>query len=222
MLDADALNALLPQTQCTSCGYPDCAHYAQAIAHGEAEINLCPPGGAEGIERLALATGRPVIPLNPTHGIEGPRFLAVVDEAWCIGCTKCIDACPVDCIVGAPKQMHTVIEADCTGCELCIPACPVDCISLVPVHAEEPRPTGWAAWGDAQARQARAAYEARGARRARLKAEQEARLEAKAAHKLEHLAELTKVSDEAELARKRAVVEAAMARARARRQSPTG
>ena len=222
MLDADQINALLPQTQCTSCGYPDCAHYAQAIARGEAEINLCPPGGAEGIERLARATGRPVIPLNPAHGIEGPRFLAVVDEAWCIGCTKCIEACPVDCIVGAPKQMHTVIEADCTGCELCIPACPVDCISLVPVHAQEPRPTGWVAWGTAEAEQARAAYEARNARRARLKAEQEARLEAKAAHKLAHLAELTQVSDEAELARKRAVVEAAMARARARRQSPTG
>ena len=220
MLDADQINALLPQTQCTSCGYPDCAHYAQAIARGEAEINLCPPGGAEGIERLARATGRPVIPLNPAHGIEGPRFMAVVDEAWCIGCTKCIEACPVDCIVGAPKQMHTVVEADCTGCELCIPACPVDCISLVPVHAEEPRPTGWAAWGAPQADQARLAYEARNARRVRLKAEQEARLEAKAAHKLEHLAELTKVSDEDELARKRAVVEAAMARARARRQPP--
>ena len=220
MLDADQINALLPQTQCTSCGYPDCAHYAQVIARGEAEINLCPPGGAEGIERLARVTGRPVIPLNPVHGIEGPRFLAVVDEAWCIGCTKCIEACPVDCIVGAPKQMHTVVEADCTGCELCIPACPVDCISLVPVHAEEPRPTGWAAWGAPQADQARAAYEARNTRRARLKTEQEARLEAKAAHKLEHLAELTKVSDEDELARKRAVVEAAMARARARRQPP--
>jgi electron transport complex protein RnfB len=218
MLDADQINALLPQTQCTSCGYPDCAHYAQAIARGEAEINLCPPGGAEGIERLAKATGRPVIPLHPEHGIEGPRFLAVVDEGWCIGCTLCIKACPVDCIVGAPKQMHTVIEADCTGCELCIPACPVDCISLVPVHAQEPRPTGWAAWSQTDADKARQSYEEGQARHQRLQAEQEARLAAKAAHKLEHLAELTKTTDEAELARKRSVVEAALARARARRQ----
>jgi len=220
MLDADQINALLPQTQCTSCGYPDCAHYAQAIARGEAEINLCPPGGAEGIERLAQATGRPVIPLHPEHGIEGPRFLAVVDEGWCIGCTLCIKACPVDCIVGAPKQMHTVIEADCTGCELCIPACPVDCISLVPVHTQEPRPTGWAAWSQRDADKARQRYEEGQARHQRLQAEHEARQAAKAAHKLAHLAELTKTTDEAELARKRSVVEAALARARARRQQP--
>jgi electron transport complex protein RnfB len=218
MLDADQINALLPQTQCTSCGYPDCAHYAQAIARGEAEINLCPPGGAEGIERLAKATGRPVIPLHPEHGIEGPRFLAVVDEGWCIGCTLCIKACPVDCIVGAPKQMHTVIEADCTGCELCIPACPVDCISLVPVHAQEPRPTGWAAWSQQDADKARQSYEEGQARHQRLQAEREARMATKATHKLDHLAELTKTTDEAELARKRSVVEAALARARARRQ----
>ncbi len=218
MLDADQINALLPQTQCTSCGYPDCAHYAQAIARGEADINLCPPGGAEGIERLAQATGRPVIPLHPAHGIEGPRFLAVVDEAWCIGCTLCVKACPVDCIVGAPKQMHTVIEADCTGCELCIPVCPVDCISLVPVHTEAPRPTGWAAWSQADADKARQRYEQRQTRRQRLQAEHDERLAEKAAHKLANLAELTKTSDEAELARKRSVVEAALARARARRQ----
>jgi len=218
MLDADQINALLPQTQCTSCGYPDCAHYAQAIARGEADINLCPPGGAEGIERLAKATGRPVIPLHPEHGVEGPRFLAVVDEGWCIGCTLCIKACPVDCIVGAPKQMHTVIEADCTGCELCIPACPVDCISLVPVHVQEPRPTGWAAWSQLDADQARQRYEEGQARHQRLQAEHEARMAAKATHKLDHLAELTKTTDEAELARKRSVVEAALARARARRQ----
>jgi len=220
MLDADQINALLPQTQCTRCGYPDCARYAQALARGEAEINLCPPGGAEGVARLAEATGRPVIPLNPEHGIEGPRVWAVIDESWCIGCTLCIKACPVDSIIGAPKQMHTVIEDLCTGCELCIPACPVDCISLVPVHAQEPRPTGWAAWPQAEADQARTRYADRQTRQQRLQAEHDARLAAKAKHKLAHLAELTKTTDEDELARKRAVVEAALARARARRQSP--
>jgi len=217
MVDAARINALLPQTQCTSCGYPDCARYALAIADGEANINQCPPGGAEGIRRLAELTGRPVIPLNPANGIEGPRYLAVIDEDWCIGCTLCIKACPVDCIVGASKQMHTVIESDCTGCELCIPACPVDCISLVPVH-EEPAPTGWAAWSQADADSARERHEQTRHRRQRAQAEHEERLREKAEHKLAHLAELTKISDEAELARKRAVVEAALARARARRQ----
>ena len=122
----------LPQTQCTRCGYPDCAAYAQAIAAGDAAINQCPPGGAEGIRRLSRLTGLPALPLNPEHGAEGPRSVAWIDEAWCIGCTLCIKACPVDCIVGGNKRMHTVIESQCTGCELCIPACPVDCIALVP------------------------------------------------------------------------------------------
>jgi len=135
---ANLIDAALPQTQCTRCGYPDCRRYAQAIAEG-ASINRCPPGGTQGIERLAALTGRPVMPLDPEHGHEGPRKLALIDEAWCIGCTLCIKACPVDCIVGAPKLMHTVIESQCTGCELCIPACPVDCISLT----ETGRQTGW-------------------------------------------------------------------------------
>lgn len=149
---ADALNDALPQTQCTRCGYPDCRSYAEAIAAGDAQINQCPPGGAEGIARLASITGRPVMPLNPANGAEGPRRLAVIDEAWCIGCTLCLDACPVDCIVGGPKRMHTVIDDLCTGCELCIPACPVDCISLVDAS---PGRTGWAAWSGALAAQAR-------------------------------------------------------------------
>lgn len=149
---AEALNDALPQTQCTRCGYPNCRAYAQAMADGEAEINQCPPGGAEGITRLARITGRPVIPLNPTNGHEGPRQLAVIDEAWCIGCTLCLPACPVDAIVGGPKRMHTVIEPLCTGCELCIPVCPVDCISLVNVTGER---TGWHAWSETQAAEAR-------------------------------------------------------------------
>ncbi|MDP3084513.1 MAG: RnfABCDGE type electron transport complex subunit B, partial [Rubrivivax sp.] len=128
-----ALDAALPQTQCTRCGYPDCRGYAQAIASGEAAINRCPPGGAEGIARLATISGQPPLPLDPSCGAEGARALAVIDEAWCIGCTLCIKACPVDCIVGASKLMHTVIDDLCTGCELCVPACPVDCIAMVAV-----------------------------------------------------------------------------------------
>ncbi|CAN5173019.1 hypothetical protein BH11PSE9_BH11PSE9_28200 [soil metagenome] len=152
---ANALNDALPQTQCTRCGYPDCRSYAQAIAEGDAEIDQCPPGGAEGVARLARLTGRAPLPLNPTNGHEGPRLLAVIDEAWCIGCTLCLAACPVDCIVGGPKAMHTVIDAQCTGCELCVPACPVDCISLVPVTGER---TGWQAWSEPQAAEARERY----------------------------------------------------------------
>jgi Na+-translocating ferredoxin:NAD+ oxidoreductase subunit B len=211
---ADALNAALPQTQCTRCGYPDCRSYAQAIAAGDADINRCPPGGAEGIVRLASIAQRAVLPLEASRGVEGPRALAVIDEAWCIGCTLCIKACPVDCIVGASKLMHTVIDADCTGCELCVPACPVDCIAMVPVTGER---SGWAAWSAAQAAQARSSYEFRSARLQREKAEQDERLAAKAQAKLEDLAAHSSIDDPEALARKRAVVEAALARARERK-----
>ena len=152
----EALDDALPQTQCTRCGYPDCRRYAQAIAAGEAEINQCPPGGAEGIARLAAITGRAVSPLNPVNGVEAPRRRAVIDEAWCIGCTLCLKACPADAIVGGPKGMHTVIASQCTGCELCLPPCPVDCIALVP--ASGPR-TGWQAWSAPQASEARERYD---------------------------------------------------------------
>jgi len=126
----DSIDALLPQTQCTRCGYPACRDYAQAIARGEANINQCPPGGHSGIEALARLLGREPMPLNPVHGVEKPREIAVIDEDVCIGCTKCIAACPVDAIVGAAKLMHTVIADECSGCELCIAPCPVDCIAM--------------------------------------------------------------------------------------------
>ena len=144
----------MPQTQCTRCGYPDCKRYAEAIALDGAAINRCPPGGAAGVAALAALTGQAVVPLDVDCGLETARQRAVIDEAWCIGCTLCLDVCPVDCIVGASKHMHTVVAAQCTGCELCIPVCPVDCIVLVPASGAL---TGWAAWspelaGDAKRR----------------------------------------------------------------------
>jgi electron transport complex protein RnfB len=216
---ADRIEAALPQTQCTRCGYPDCRAYAEAIARGEAGIAQCPPGGAEGVQRLSTLTGLPVVPLDPSHGTEGPRQLAVIDETWCIGCTLCIKACPVDCIVGAPKSMHTVIEPLCTGCELCLPACPVDCISLETVT---PGLSGWAAWSPAQADTARQRYAFHRLRVERERAEQDERLAAKAASKLADLASASQITDPEALARKRAVVEAALERARARRRGPAG
>ncbi|MGO4390583.1 RnfABCDGE type electron transport complex subunit B [Variovorax sp. M-6] len=189
----------LPQTQCTRCGYPDCAGYAEAIAAHEADINQCPPGGAEGVQRLARLTGRPVRAIDPQFGVEGPRALAVIDEAWCIGCTLCLDACPTDAIVGIHKRMHTVIDAHCTGCELCIPACPVDCISLETVT---PGRSGWQAWSQEQADHARARYEAHASRRAKAAPS--------AAPANDAQADAPDATD-----RKRAIVEAALARARA-------
>ena len=148
--------AVLPQTQCTRCGYPDCEAYADAIERQEAGINQCPPGGEEGIQRLSALTGLPVLPLNPANGSEGPRHIAWIDEKWCIGCTLCISACPTDAILGASKQMHTVIEDACTGCELCLPVCPVDCIHLENVTLDK---SGWNAWTQALADQAKNRYE---------------------------------------------------------------
>jgi electron transport complex protein RnfB len=128
----DQIDELLPQTQCRRCLYPGCRPYAQAIASGLADINQCPPGGEAGIRALAQLLGREFRPLNPEHGVEGPTMLAWIDEQVCIGCTKCIQACPVDAIIGAPKLMHTVIRDECTGCELCVAPCPVDCIVMLP------------------------------------------------------------------------------------------
>jgi electron transport complex protein RnfB len=212
---AARIQTALPQTQCTRCGFADCAAYTQAVAAGQAPINQCPPGGAEGVRRLAALTGQPALPLDPARGAEAPRQVAWIDEAWCIGCTLCIKACPVDCIIGAHKRMHTVIEEQCTGCALCAPACPVDCIMLE--NASGAR-TGWDAWSARQAAQARARYEFASARRQRTAQEHAQRLQEKAEHKLAHLPELTKGATGAELERKRAVIKAALARARQRRE----
>lgn len=132
---AERIDRLLPQTQCGQCGYAGCRPYAQAMARGVADLNQCPPGGEAGIRALARLLGRDPEPLDPTHGIEKPKAIALIDETICIGCTKCIQACPVDAIVGAPRLMHTVVAELCTGCELCLPPCPVDCIDMVPPAA---------------------------------------------------------------------------------------
>jgi Na+-translocating ferredoxin:NAD+ oxidoreductase subunit B len=213
------IHQALPQTQCTRCDYPDCLSYAQAIAAGEADINQCPPGGAEGVARLASITQQVARPLNDNNGIEGPVTVAIIDEAWCIGCTLCIKACPVDAIVGTNKAMHTVIESACTGCELCIPACPVDCISLDSVSGER---TGWQAWSAVQADTALARYTARQARLKLEETEHNERLEAKAKHKLADLGAASQHTDAAVLDSKRAVIEAALARAAAKRAAQHG
>lgn len=212
---ARRIDQALPQTQCQRCGYPDCASYARAVAEGSAGINQCPPGGEEGVQRLAALTGRPALPLNPQYGVEGPVTVAVIDENWCIGCTLCLKVCPTDAILGAHKRMHTVIESYCTGCELCIPVCPVDCISLDNLSGER---TGWAGWSPAQAEQGRQRYQARQRRLVHEKSVHEARLQAKAEAKLADLGAASHITDPDALDKKRAVIEAALARARARRE----
>ena len=155
---APAIDALLPQTQCTRCGYAGCAPYAAAIARGDADINRCPPGGPDTIARLAALTGRAVQPLDPSCGEHAPLRIAVIDAERCIGCTLCIAACPVDAIVGAPKRLHGVLSTLCSGCDLCVPPCPVDCIEMVTVER---------AWTAADAVAARMRHERRNARVAR-------------------------------------------------------
>jgi Na+-translocating ferredoxin:NAD+ oxidoreductase subunit B len=171
---ADRIEDLLPQTQCTKCGYDGCRPYAEAVADGAASYNQCPPGGAEGVARLAHLLGKPVIPINPVNGVERPRPVALIDEQVCIGCTLCMQACPVDAIVGAPKQMHTIVKDLCTGCDLCVAPCPVDCIAMIPVTGEA---TGWDAWTQQQADEARLRHDRH---QARLAAERDA-AEARAA-----------------------------------------
>lgn len=213
---ADQILHALPQTQCARCGYPDCAGYAQAIASGVAPINQCPPGGAEGVARLARLTGQAILPLNPEFGSEGPMTVAVIDEDWCIGCTLCLKVCPTDAIIGANKRMHTVIDNYCTGCDLCLPVCPVDCIHMKVVDAQH---SGWAAWSAEQAGTARERYAWHTQRKVREQQENEQRLEDKASMKLADLATHSQHTDPVVLDKKRAVIEAALARARARREA---
>jgi electron transport complex protein RnfB len=220
---ADQIEDLLPQTQCTKCGYPACRPYAQAIAQGEADINQCPPGGMEGVERLARLTGRPVIPINPANGVERPRPVAFIDESLCIGCTLCIQACPVDAILGAAKQMHTILPSLCTGCDLCVAPCPVDCIVMVPRDGAPDRDaTGWAAWSQEQADAARARHDLRTERLRGEKEENDARLAAKAVEKMRAVTlEATNTPEElAEKERKRAIIAAAIERARQKAATP--
>ena len=168
------IDALLPQTQCTKCGYPACRPYAEAIARGEAGIDQCPPGGDAAIRELAALLGREVRPLNPRNGIEQPRRVALIDEARCIGCTLCIQACPVDAIVGAQKLMHTVVTELCSGCDLCVAPCPVDCIIMIPLLAS-PLPSLVLPPADAS----RGRFDAHNERIARRAAERAATLAAK-------------------------------------------
>ena len=200
---ADSIDELLPQTQCTKCGYPSCRRYAEALASGEADINQCPPGGEQGIHRLAALLRREPKPLDPSHGIEHERHVALIDEPICIGCTLCIQACPVDAIVGAPKQMHTVITALCTGCDLCVAPCPVDCIRMVPATGED------AAWERTRADAARRRFQLRDARLAREQAERAQRL---AQRSLAARSEEPAATDP-----KRAAILAAIERAKAKR-----
>ncbi len=181
---ADSIDALLPQTQCTKCGYAGCRPYAEAVAAGEAPINQCPPGGVAGIAALAALLGREFLPLNPANGVERPRTVAVIDEPACIGCTKCILACPVDAIVGASKRMHTVLTEECTGCELCVAPCPVDCIRMVaiePADRDAECEQRWRQWLADKADLGRRRHDARAARLAREESAQRERLAAKRA-----------------------------------------
>src|SRR5262252_6408184 len=173
MPTAEDIDALLPQTQCTRCGYEGCRPYAQAIAAGEAPINQCPPGGAATIEALARLLGCEPLPLNPANGIEGPPLVALIDEEACIGCARCLPPCPVDAIIGARRQMHTVVLSLCNGCELCIAPCPVDCISMVPRAVLPEAPC------EPSAAENRTRYAAHGARLTRRAAERAALLSAR-------------------------------------------
>jgi electron transport complex protein RnfB len=223
---ADRIEDLLPQTQCTKCGYAACRPYAEAVALGTANYNQCPPGGAEGIARLAALLGKPLVPLNPANGVERARPLAVIDENLCIGCTLCMQACPVDAILGAPKQMHTVIEALCTGCDLCVAPCPVDCIAMVPVTGAA---TGWDAWSETQANAARARHDQRAARLEREREAAEARAAARRAAStgtavapVANAAATDGGTPEAATndpeAKKRAIIQAALERARKKKE----
>ncbi len=215
----DRIDALLPQTQCEQCGYPGCRPYAEAISRGEAGINQCPPGGEATIKALAEVTGRAVEPLNPDHGAYRPPRVAWIDESVCIGCTKCIQACPVDAIVGARQRMHTVITEECTGCDLCLAPCPVDCIHMQPTDREQEPASRQKARRD----RARQRFNNRKARLARRAAEAEAKRQQRRARRSG--ADDPAADGPAPLPdreRRRAVAQAALEKARARRRARAG
>ena len=217
----EAIDALLPQTQCTKCGYTGCRPYAEAIAQGEADINQCPPGGVEGIRNLARLLGRDEKPLNPANGTEIPRVAALIDEARCIGCMLCIQACPVDAIVGTAKRMHTVLTQSCTGCELCLPPCPVDCIDMIELGTLAQQGNRHAAVLAAQSVEAMASIARRrfGFHQFRVAREHEERSQRLAKKARDKLAQLEQLPGSHDLDRKKAAVQAAIERARARRAS---
>jgi Na+-translocating ferredoxin:NAD+ oxidoreductase subunit B len=207
---AARIDDLLPQTQCGQCDFAGCRPYAEAIAAGEAEINQCPPGGQRTIAALAELLERDPLPLNPAHGVEKTRPTVVyIDEAQCIGCALCIKACPVDAIVGAAKRMHTVIESECTGCDLCIPPCPVDCIHVEITADSMPAPEE----AQRRAHHARRRYQQRNERLARLQRERDERR----AEKKATLAPAPASAPATSKDERQAVIQAAIARARAKR-----
>lgn len=220
----DAIDQLLPQTQCRRCDYPGCRPYAEAIAQGLADIDQCPPGGDAGVHAIANLLERPAKPMNRAHGAQKALAYAWIDEQTCIGCTKCIQACPVDAIIGAAKKMHTVFREECTGCELCVAPCPVDCIYLIDPAEPEPQsieharalaqafaslPDGsrWQPVPAAKAQRARMRFHARNQRLTREQREREERLSAPA--EPDSLAQYDPI-------------QAAIARAKARRQAKPG
>ena len=205
-LTPEAIDAWLPQTQCTRCGFPRCRAYAEAIASGGADFNQCPPGGEVTIAALAQLLGTIPKPLNPAFGPRTPRQRAVIDEPVCIGCRKCLDVCPVDAILGARKLMHTVLDAECNGCALCLPACPVDCINLVPVTISAPTDSPWPGYTRAEVERWRVRTETRLARlKKKTKAPRAVRTAA------------TPATDERE--RMRAEIRASVARVRAKKSA---
>lgn len=215
------IHSVLPQTQCTRCGYPSCLAYAQAIVHEHAPINQCPPGGQQGIQKLAELTQQDAVELNPENGHEGPRTVAFIDEDWCIGCTLCIKACPTEAIMGANKYMHTVIEDRCTGCELCIPACPVDCIILEPVHIPDANgnlPTAWNAWSLDLASLALQRYEAKLDRIKQQQNEQEQQNLTALTEKSKDLAAHSQITNPQVLDHKKKLIEMALLKAQQRLQ----
>ena len=230
------IDAMLPQTQCRQCGFDGCEPYAAAIAEGRAQINQCPPGGEQGIRKLAKLLGTSPLPLNTAHGITKPKAAAFIDEQTCIGCTLCIAACPVDAIVGAARLAHTVISVECTGCELCIPPCPVNCISMIPLSripyasqaealAPDQSSIGISPFSNQQDEMIEAANRARSRYRSRLR-----RLERQKMEREEKLAMITGVLKSGDSSApiiaapgtnvKRATIEAALARAKASRSPP--